>query len=310
MKGEARVLGIVIATVNRREALRAVLDSIEHTTRTAHTVVVVDGGSTDGTIDLLHERDIQVVVQGRLTGVARACNAGFARLGTEYACWLSDDTEILEGALDTAVAILDRDPTIGMVGLKMSEASRPEKGYAGAVSELGILNCNHGVLRLDLLRSVGMFHEGYRSYMIDPDLTAAVLAAGRAVVMTRRHAVLHHRGEPVNAEERELLDRLDDPARMLYRKRFGWVAEARERPARRVLRPIVSLAVRALLVGCGSRDTRLGLGRRDQHVLRNARWISPLDPLLRAGRAYHLEQRLPTLVLRDTRNPVRLSRSS
>jgi len=37
---------------------------------------------------------------------------------TPYSCWLSDDTDLVPGSIDTAIEILDADPTIGMVGLK------------------------------------------------------------------------------------------------------------------------------------------------------------------------------------------------
>lgn len=305
-KGSAR-LGIVIPTFDRCEGLRLVLDSIAVATTVPHTIVVVDGGSSDGTVALARTRGVQVIEQGRLEGVARACNAGFSVLETSYACWLSDDTEVLDGALDTAVGILERHPRIGMVGLKMREASRPEKGYAGAISEAGILNVNHGVLPLSLLQDVGMFHEGYRSYMVDPDLVACVLATGRDVVMTRRPAVLHRRAVPINAGERAGLESLDDPARALYRARFGWIMGHRGRVLDRASRPVIGLLVRGLLARSGSAGSRLGVSRRDQYVLASARWISPFDPVATAGRPWHLRQRLPRSVLRSSAG--RLSRS-
>ena len=165
-------------------------------TRTPIEIVAIDGGSTDGTVEYLRtEPRVTPVLQGELLGTARSYNRVWRHVETPYSCWLSDDTDLVSGSLDTAIEILDADPTIGMVGLKMKDTRGPgrHEPYRGGLSEYGILNCNHGVLRTDLARRVGFFNESYRSYMIDPDLTASILCTGHKVVMTRQVAVLQQR---------------------------------------------------------------------------------------------------------------------
>jgi GT2 family glycosyltransferase len=299
-------LAVVVATYNRLEKLRRCLDSIAARTAVAHEVVVVDGGSTDGTREHLEARpDVRAVFQERLAGLPQAYNAVWRELGCEYTCWLSDDLELVEPGLDLAVAELDRSPEVGMVGLKMRDAGEGAKPYGGAVSRYGILNCNHGVVRLDLLRDVGFFHEGYRAYMVDPDLTAAVLSAGAAVVMTRPVVLLHDRGEPVRRDERAALTgEEDDPAKALYAERFRYLDRPRP-PGDRLLRGAARLALRLLLAGLPPDGGRFGLNRRDQYVLGAARFLSPLDPLRSAGRPVHLRQRIPRRLLLDGANPYR-----
>ena len=187
---------ILVATHNRLQSLRSVVDSILTGTTVPHELVVIDGGSTDGTIDYLRSHpQITSVLQAELVGTARCYNRVWQQIDSTYTCWLSDDTDITPGSLDTAISMLGTDPTIGMVGLKMKDTKGPGRfePYRGGISEYGILNCNHGVFRTELGRQIGFFNEGYRAYMVDPDLTASMLCTGYRVVMTKAVAVLHHR---------------------------------------------------------------------------------------------------------------------
>jgi glycosyltransferase involved in cell wall biosynthesis len=296
-------LAVVVATYNRLEHLRRCLDSIAARTSTPHEVIVVDGGSTDGTREHLAQRsDVRVIAQAGLLGLPQAYNEAWRQLDCEYTCWLSDDVELVADGLDLAVSVLDADTEVGMVGLKMRDTGEDAKRYGGAISRYGILNCNHGVVRLDLLRDIGFFHEGYRAYMVDPDLTAAVLSAGATVVMTKPVVLLHDRAEPVRRAEREsLTDEAGDPAKALYTERYRYLEGARPSP----LQPVVRAVLRVLLAGVPPAATRFGLNRRDQYVLGSARFLSPLDPIRSARRQVHLAQRVPASLLRAEGNPYR-----
>jgi GT2 family glycosyltransferase len=224
---------------------------------------------------------------------------------------LSDDTEIVAGALDTAVAILDADPAIGMVGLKMKDTKGPgrHEPYRGGLSEYGILNCNHGVLRTDLARQVGFFNEGYRSYMIDPDLTASILCTGHRVVMTRDVAVLHHRewaereGDEKPVREMGGIDNF-----AIYRRKFAFL-EASRTLATRVRARLLHDVARLLFLGARADARRLWLNRRDWINLAGGRFISLFDPFVHAGRPYHLAQAIAPALLDSRENPYRESHS-
>ncbi|HET8971390.1 MAG TPA: NADH-quinone oxidoreductase subunit G, partial [Candidatus Nanopelagicales bacterium] len=90
-----------------------------------------------------------VLLVGERLGQARAYNDVFEIVQTPYVAWISDDNEIVNAGLDIAVEILDRRPRIGMVGVKVKEIEGPATvaAYLGAVSEIGILNVNQGMLR-------------------------------------------------------------------------------------------------------------------------------------------------------------------
>jgi GT2 family glycosyltransferase len=299
---------VLVATYNRLALLKTVVEAIERGTRTPHELVVIDGGSTDGTIEYLQaDPRITPVLQGELLGTARCYNRVWRRVQSTYTCWLSDDTEIAPGSLDTAIAILDRDPAIGMVGLKMKDTKGPGRfePYRGGISEFGILNCNHGVFRTALGRQIGFFNEGYRSYMIDPDITASILSTGHKVVMTRDVAVLHHR-EWAEKEGDEKVARdmggIDNFA--IYRRKFGFLARSNTLRARLRARA-VRYVWRMLFLGTGPGSRRLSLNRRDWINLAGGRFISLLDPLTHVGRPYHLTQSIPRSLLESADNPYR-----
>ncbi|MCC6179555.1 MAG: glycosyltransferase [Chloroflexi bacterium] len=289
-------LSVVLGTYNRREQLLRCLESIFAQTRTPVKVYVTDAGSTDGTVDLLRERAsdrfIPVLV-GEKLGQARAYNDVFRIVDTPYVAWLSDDNVVVNRSLDVAVRILDRARRVGMVGLKVRDRIGPfvDAPYLGAVSKLGVLNVNQGVLRTSVLQGVGGFSEAFRDYGIDPDLTAKVLFSGYDVVYTRGVAIHHYRnwsgGAKITPAERERQKRF----MAMYERKWGSLVD--DDPIWRAKKRLWVEMQRRLGVNINSHRYILGQVCRDWCNILTARYISPLDPLLTAGRPYHLVQRVP-----------------
>lgn len=301
-------LVVVVATYNRLGLLQRTLASIAAGTRGGHEVIVADGGSTDGTIEYLRGQErVTPWFQGRLLGTARCYNDVWRRIESRYTCWLSDDTDIVPDALDRAVGILEAEPDIGMVGLKMRDTAGPQRNqpYLGGVSEYGILTCNHGVLPTALLKALGYFNEAYRSYTIDADLTASVLCAGRRVVMTRDVSVLHHRlwAEAEGWDERmgREMGGIDNAA--VYRGKFRFLAPT-STPGAQGRRWLMRGLEELLFAGADPQAVRLGGTRRDWRNVARGRFL-PVSFAGRPDRPYHLEQQIPARWLQHPANPYR-----
>ena len=292
-------LSVVVGTLNRLEQLRRCLDSIFAETATPVRVYVSDAGSTDGTIEYLRSRAssrLTPIFAGRRQGQARAYNEVFALVETPYVCWLSDDNVVVNRGLDVAVGILDAEPRIGMVALKVKDVVGPfaDAPYIGGISPIGILNVNQGVLRTAVLRDVGGFSEAFRDYGIDPDLTAKVLFAGHAVVYTRAIAIHHHRswGEHGSADLAAQMAR-QRAYLQLYTTKYGALVPGGPAWALKRLPAFLLRMLFAARPRLRSAPSVWGIVPRDWMNILGSRYISVLDPLRTRGHPYHLVQWCP-----------------
>jgi GT2 family glycosyltransferase len=110
----ARVAVVMIA-LNGAERIGR---SLEHLTALGERppIVVVDNGSSDGTVELVRRRFPQVsVVQAGANRGAAARTLGVVRLAVPYVAFAEDDSWYAPGALRRAAEILDAHPEIGLV---------------------------------------------------------------------------------------------------------------------------------------------------------------------------------------------------
>lgn len=109
-------VSVVLPTYNGARYIAQALDAVLRQTYRDLEILVVDGGSTDGTIDVVTSyRDgrIRILRQdgnvGRLPG---ALNLGFADAKGTYLTWTQDDDCLSPGAIQTLVDFLDRNPDV------------------------------------------------------------------------------------------------------------------------------------------------------------------------------------------------------
>ncbi len=78
---------------------------------------VVDGGSTDGSVEIVRRYEDRLAwwTAGPDGGQAAALNLAFARAGGAVLGWLNSDDTLLPGAVSRAVAELERDPSLLLV---------------------------------------------------------------------------------------------------------------------------------------------------------------------------------------------------
>jgi glycosyltransferase involved in cell wall biosynthesis len=92
---------LVTACLNSAQTIERTLRSILAQDYPNLEYIVYDGGSTDGTLEILrrHEHMISRLVSESDTGVANAYNKGFAGATGDIYCWLNADDELAPGAL-------------------------------------------------------------------------------------------------------------------------------------------------------------------------------------------------------------------
>jgi len=219
-----KTLSIVIGTYNRLGLLRQCLDALIGKIKVTHEIIVIDAGSTDGTLGYLRQlQTIRLLCDEDLIGQAQSLNRVFKKLESTFVCWLSDDNIVQEGMLDLAVSILEQEPEIGLVSLKVKDirGSHIDMPYIGGIWPSGVLNCNQGMISTKLLLALGGFDEDFRDYGIDGDLTTKVLLAGYKVVLTKQVAIHHLRDHETISwtDENDRKQRLN-AARTLYQRKY------------------------------------------------------------------------------------------
>lgn len=122
---ESPELEIIVVSHGAADLLRRCLLSLrEHPAGISTRVTVVDSGSPDGTPDMVESEFPEVrLIRRENVGFSVANNVVLDEVatagGARLALLLNPDTEVHEGALDAAIARIDGDDSIGMVGIRL-----------------------------------------------------------------------------------------------------------------------------------------------------------------------------------------------
>jgi GT2 family glycosyltransferase len=111
-------LSIVIVSYNTRDATLECLQSVLETSPDGTTVVVVDNGSSDSSVQAIRECFPSVVVDetGENLGFARGVNRGVARSSGRYVLLLNPDTIVRPGSLAKLIDFAQAWPHYGVYG--------------------------------------------------------------------------------------------------------------------------------------------------------------------------------------------------
>ncbi len=123
------MISVVTAAYNAASFLPDCLKSVEAQTGVLEHVVV-DGGSKDGTIEILQTRPLVRWLSEPDNGQADAFNKGVAMAKSDWICWLNADDALAPGAVEAFVQTLAKNPDADVIYghvLFIDEGSRPVK---------------------------------------------------------------------------------------------------------------------------------------------------------------------------------------
>ena len=224
-------LAVVIVSYNGRADLERCLRSLVDRTAPFPTdIVVVDNGSTDGTLDLVR-RDwpaVRAIAAEGNVGFARGTNLGIRATASDLVLLLNPDTVVPDGQLQVLVRALLAHPEAAAAGPRLVDADdRPELSFGPMVSPWGEFTQRRLVRAYEAghdwatarvahatrqpgtrdwvsgacllarradLDAVGLLDERYFMYTEDVDLCAAFRARGRTVRFVPDATVRHLRG--------------------------------------------------------------------------------------------------------------------
>ncbi len=104
-------ISVVTPSFNMAPYLKDTITSVIGNLRPGDEYFVIDGGSTDGSVDIIrrYERSLTGWVSESDAGYADALAKGFARATGDILCWINASDMYLSGALDTARKLLTGD---------------------------------------------------------------------------------------------------------------------------------------------------------------------------------------------------------
>ncbi len=119
------MISAVVLTWNSAQYIEKCLRSLAADAREARIeIFVVDGGSTDGTLDILSQlvteiSSLRTIQLGKNLGTAASRNIAIRKSRGEYILILDSDTELLPGALKTLCKALEEAPRAGIAGPRL-----------------------------------------------------------------------------------------------------------------------------------------------------------------------------------------------
>ncbi len=181
------VVSIVIGSYNRLDYLKSTIETTRNDlVGVAHEIIIVDGGSTDGTIDwLTKQKDIISIIQhnrGEWLGkkIERKSwgyfmNLGFRAASGKYICMLSDDCLVIPGAIKNGIKLFDKKlkagDKIGAIAFFWRNWPEQEKYWVGLAWGERIF-VNHGLYLREALQKVDFIDDkNFFFYHADGDLS-------------------------------------------------------------------------------------------------------------------------------------------
>jgi GT2 family glycosyltransferase len=210
-------VSVVIANWNGRHHLEACLAALDEQTRLPDEVIVVDNGSTDGSVAWLAQRypAVTVIANAHNRGFAAANNQGLQAARGDYLALLNNDTRPEPGWLTALLVAVEAEPSVGMAASLMVFASRTElinstgicvdragitwdraggqalASVSSQVVEVFGASAGAALYRRALFDDVGGFDETFFAYLEDVDLAWRARWRGWRAVHVPQARVYH-----------------------------------------------------------------------------------------------------------------------
>jgi GT2 family glycosyltransferase len=236
----------VVVNWNRRELLRACLESLRRQTGVTSETILVDNGSTDGSPELAREFGVGLICNRTNLGFCAANNQGIAAARGEFIALLNNDAEAEPGWLAALHRACSLAPHVGMAASKVlvwEDPSRIDKighlifpdgqnrGRAAGAIDKGQFDADEDVLwpdgcaamyRKSMLDRIGGFDEDFFAYGDDAELGLRARIAGWSCIYAPGAVVRHHRGSTLGKGSAARLQLIERNRVLLALKLFPW----------------------------------------------------------------------------------------
>jgi GT2 family glycosyltransferase len=241
------LISVVIVNWNRKELLRACLQSVERQAGVEFETIVVDNGSCDGSAEMAEkEFGARVIRNAGNRGFCAANNQGIAAARGEFVALLNNDAEAEPGWLAALHRAATRAADVGMAAGKVLVWEEPQRidkvghliypdgqnrGRGSGAKDVGQFDREEEVLwpdgcaamyRKKMLDETGGFDEDFFAYGDDAELGLRARIAGWRCIYTPEAVVRHHRGSTLGTDSAWRLELIERNRILLAVKLFPW----------------------------------------------------------------------------------------
>ena len=207
---------VVIPNWNGKKYLCSCLLALYESTEIEMDVIVVDNGSTDGSIEEVRNAypEVSIIMLDKNYGFSKAVNEGIKRARTPYVLLLNNDTNVERGFVEALLKRIESDTTIFSVEAKMLQYQNPQKidsagtfynmlGWAyargkGSSDEKYNEGCESfaacagaAIYRKSVFDEIGLFDEVFFAYLEDIDIGYRARIHGYRNLYEPKARVLH-----------------------------------------------------------------------------------------------------------------------
>lgn len=246
-------VSVVVVNLDRRELLRACLESLCRQEGVEFEVLLIDNGSRDGSAEMA-EREfgangrlrLRVIRNRENRGFCAANNQGFAASKSPFIALLNNDAEAEAGWLAALCRALRGREQVGMAASKILVYDDPRRiDKAGHLIYLDGQNRGRGageldtgqydqeeeilwpdgcaaMYRRDMIESIGGFDEDFFAYADDAELGLRARIAGWGCLYVPEAVVRHRRGATLGVQSVRRLELIERNRVLLAAKLFPW----------------------------------------------------------------------------------------
>ena len=189
-------ISVVTGTYNRLKLLKEMLKGLKKAIGDiTHEIIVVDGGSTDGTREWLLKQDILTIMEPKLLGACVAFNRGFYAARGKYVVHLNDDIKLKPDTITKCHDYMEERKHRN-VGQLAFDFKAPHEDSYHTEEVFGVTYANIGMTRRELGDECGWWGIDYHTYGGDTELSLKITELGYTVESTK-----HMKVEDIRVED-------------------------------------------------------------------------------------------------------------